>query len=62
MAGESAMRVAAAATAVRPMPSDNSGSSRIVAVPNIAVTPRSVCSSRDASVNCPRSQAAGSDR
>ena len=56
------MRIAPAATAVRPMPSDSSGSSRIVAVPNTAVTPRSVCSSSDASVNWPRSQAAGNER
>ena len=38
------------ATAVRPTPADSSGSSRIVAAPNTAVTPRSVRSSRDASV------------
>ena len=59
MAGESASRTALVATAVRPIPADNSSSSRIVAAPNTAVTPRRVRSSSDASVVWPRSQAEG---
>ena len=50
------------ATAVRPMPAGSSGSSRIVAAPNAAGTPRSVHSSSAASVAWPRSQATGSVR
>ncbi len=53
------MSTAADATAVRPVPRESSGSSRIVAAPNATGRPRNVHSSVAASVAWPRSQAIG---
>jgi hypothetical protein len=62
MAGETAAMSAAAAAALRPMPLPSRRKSATSPTPNKAGTARSVFSSSEASVLCPRAQAAGKVR